>query len=101
MGASPSQVHRIEKGPGETRATLVAAMVMAVQGEPEDVIRLLADDTATEETGVEMARSRLGMRSEAAALTINLHPEIVNLAAQMTEFQLGKWVALGERLLGE
>lgn len=99
--ASSSQIHRIEEGPGETRASLVAAMAVAVEADPEDIIRLLADTNATEQVGIELARSRIKTRSGRPVLSPVIHPEIVDLASRMSEFQLGKWVALGERLLGE
>lgn len=97
--ASPSQVHRIEEGPGETRATLVAAMAVAVDADPEDVIRILADERITEEKGIELARVRIRSRSNGDVIAPVIHPEVIDLAAQMTEFQLGKWVALGERII--
>jgi transcriptional regulator with XRE-family HTH domain len=103
INVSSSQVHRIEEGPGETRATLVAAVSVAVQAAPEDIIRLLADANATDETGRELAKyrisSRLGIQS--TPIPTPVHPEITNLASKMTDFQLGKWVASGERILGE
>lgn len=103
ISISSSQVHRVEEGPGETRATLVAAVAVAVQADAEDVLKLLSDKNANEDTGRALAKSRISSRKGEAIETkaSEVHPEIVNLASKMTEFQLGKWVALGERLLGE
>ena len=98
--ASPSQIHRIEEGPGETRATLVAAMTVAVEADPEDVIRLLAADN-TAERGIELARVRIRNRSNSPVPAPVIHPEVVDLVSRMTEFQLGKWVALGEQIVKE
>jgi transcriptional regulator with XRE-family HTH domain len=98
-----SQIHRIEEGPGETRATVVAAVAIAVKAEPEDIVKLLADANATEQMGIDLAKLRISSRYGGPSLTslVNVHPEIVNISSKMTDFQLGKWVALGERLLGE
>lgn len=101
INVSSSQVHRIEEGPGETRASLVATVAIAVEADPEDVIKLLADSAATEQIGIEMAQSRIKNRGGALTSPQIIHPEIVNIASMMTEFQLGKWVSVGERLLEE
>lgn len=100
-GASSSQIYRIEEGQGETRATLVAAVAQVLNARPEDVISLLADNTATIEAGQKLAAALVSTRNGAATPKTPLHPEVVAIAAQMTEFQLGKWVAMGERLLDE
>jgi transcriptional regulator with XRE-family HTH domain len=103
IGVSSSQVHRIEEGPGETRATLVASVAIAVQAEPEDILKLLSDENATEDTGHNLAKSRIASRlgQQSASQHIIVRSEIANLASKMTDFQLGKWVALGERILSE
>jgi transcriptional regulator with XRE-family HTH domain len=103
INVSSSQIHRIEEGPGETRATLVASVAIAVQAEPEDIVKLLADASANEETGRALAKSRISIRLGTPTIqtTISVHPEITNIASKMTDFQLGKWVASGERILGE
>ncbi len=99
INVSSSQVHRIEEGPGETRASLVATVALAVEADPEDVIKLLADSNATEQIGIEMAQSRIKNRSGILPSPPIIHPEITNIALKMTEFQLGKWVSVGERMI--
>lgn len=100
-GASSSQMNRIENGQGETRATLVAAVVVALGADPEDVIRLLADEGATVETGRALVLKRLHQGGISQQNNVAVRPEISSLISQMTEFQLGRWVAMGERMIEE
>jgi len=103
INVSSSQVHRIEEGPGETRASLVAAMAVAVEADPEDVIKLLADKSSTEEVGLKTAQYRIKNRNHDISIppTLTVHPEIADIASKMTDFQLGKWVSAGQHILEE
>lgn len=99
---SSSQINRMEDAKGEVRASLMARIVLVLDANPVDIINLLADEKATEDSGQKLAETRYRQRSEASnGLPIAVRPEIVSLASQMSEFQLGKWVALGEKILKE
>jgi transcriptional regulator with XRE-family HTH domain len=100
VNAGSSQIFRIEKGQGETRATLVAAVAQELQADPNDVIALLADEQATPE----QARARVAALQSGTQISHPLpviRPEILALLRQMDDFQLGRWVAMGERIINE
>ena len=98
---SSSQISRLEDAGGEVRASLMARIIRALEANPDDVISLLVDDKASEDTGQRLAATWHERRLSAPQATRTVHPEILAIAMRMTEFQLGKWVALGERILKE
>jgi len=98
---SSSQINRLEDAKGEVRASLMASIVRALNASAEDVITLLVDSSATAESGQKLAMNWLEKRKAEPQTRHHVHPEILALASRMTEFQLGKWVAMGERLIDE
>lgn len=95
-----SQVHRIENAQGETRATLVAAVSQVLQADANDVIALLADDLATPEQARSKVEALLSGTQQSRSPPL-IRPEILALLRQMDDFQLGRWVAMGERIINE
>lgn len=99
---SSSQINRMEDAKGEVRASLMARIVLVLEANPVDVINLLADDKATDDAGQKLAEARYSQRSETLKESPTVvRSEILDIASRMSEFQLGKWVAFGERILGE
>lgn len=96
---SASQIFRIEEGKGESRASLVAGFTRAVNGGAEDVFSLLLNPHATADDGLNLAELRI-IRGD-QALPLLVHPEVASVASRLTDYDLGKWVALGERLIEE
>jgi hypothetical protein len=105
VGASDSLLLRIEDG-AETRGSLLAALIRALNADADDVVDLLNDPNATEEDGVRRADQRIQMLSKRQEVLspgqgTQIQGELQSLIARMTEYELGKWVILGERLVEE
>jgi transcriptional regulator with XRE-family HTH domain len=98
---SSSQINRIEEGKGETRASLMAAISRVLEASAEDLFSLLTEGSASEETGRRLAISWLDRRKGDKTAYRSIRPEIVELVARLSEFQLGRWVEMGERILEE
>lgn len=79
----------------------MARIIREVNANPDDVINLLVDEKASEEAGRKLAELWSNKHSNNNREIYTIHPEILEIAIRMSEFQLGKWVAMGERLLGE
>lgn len=65
LGTSSSQIERIEAGEIETRSSLLFAFVDAVQGNPEQVMKLVLDKHATAEQGKAVAEAWLSDKERA------------------------------------
>lgn len=101
--ASDSLLLRIEDG-AETRGSLLAAIIRALNADADDVVDLLLDDTAIAQDGINRANRRLEwLRQEALVATSKgnglIQADIQSLTERMTEYELGKWVILGEKLI--
>ena len=100
VGVGSAQIFRIEDGNSEPRATILAAVATVLGADSATVIDLLADTDATPDDGRILAEQLI--ISHPDDLTARkIRPEIALLASKMTDFQLGKWVAAGERILNE
>jgi hypothetical protein len=98
LNTSASLIFRIERGNGETRGTLLVGFIRLVNASPDEVINLLLDPNATAEEGERMARLRIEYLKGAAPPPPVVHPDILHLIEQMTPYDLGKWVAIGQRM---
>lgn len=101
LGTSPSQIFRIEEGKGETRGSLLAAFIRMVSGSAEDVVTLILDSRAGEEEGVRTANIWLEQHQEAPIYRSSIHPDVVDLAGRLSDYELGRWVAVGQRIIEE
>lgn len=79
---------------------LLALIVRTVDANPEDIIDLLLMEDAKDEIGIERAEEWIKKR-DAGNRSKDLHPDIVSLVARMSDYELGRWVSIGERLLEE
>lgn len=100
VGVGSAQIFRIEEGSVEPRAPILAAVSLSLGADPQTIMELLANEHATAEMGQSMAE-RLIIDNPDAINAGKIRTEVVQLATRMTEFQLGKWVAAGERILSE
>jgi transcriptional regulator with XRE-family HTH domain len=101
LSTSPSQVFRIEEGKGETRGSLLAAFIRNVNGSAEDVVNLLLNSRASAEEGVRAAEIWLGSQQPTHIYRSTVHPDVADLAGRLSDYELGRWVAFGQRLLDE
>ena len=100
VNTSDSQIIRIEQGQ-ETRGSLLAKIIKVLNANPEDVVNLLVSSDYTAEDGVYRAELWIEKRKPASNGQLVIHPDVQSLVARMTEYELGRWVALGERMLEE
>jgi transcriptional regulator with XRE-family HTH domain len=100
VNTSDSNLMRIEQGNQEAGSILVATIIRKLEANPIDVIDLLLLEDATEQDGIDRAEAWLEVRS-GKQQGGNLHPDIVKLASQMSDYELGRWVSMGERLIEE
>lgn len=66
VGTHESQIVRIEAGDQDSRGSLLLRIVAAVHGSADDVQRLAMDDTATADTGRELAERVLSHEQTAS-----------------------------------
>lgn len=100
VDTSDSQIIRIEQGQ-ETRGSLLARIIRVLEANPGDVIELLASSDYTVDDGVRLANIWIEKRKPNPENQLAIHPDVQNLISRMTEYELGRWVALGERMVEE
>lgn len=98
---SDSQIIRIEQGEQETRFSLLALIIRAVNAKADDVIDLLLSLDNTVIDGRQRAEHWIEQRRLKADRNVLPHPDVLNLLERLTDYELGRWVALGERLIEE
>lgn len=100
VGTSYSQIIRIESGQ-ETRGSLLAMIVKTLNASPDDVIDLLASSDYTNEDGIQRAEVWIEKRKPKSTAQNDIHPDILNVISRLTDFELGKLAAFGERMIEE
>jgi transcriptional regulator with XRE-family HTH domain len=100
INTSDSNLMRIEQGNQEAGGTLLATIIRKLDANPVDVIDLLLLEDATEQDGISKAENWIEARN-GKQQGRSLHPDIVKLASQMSDYELGRWVSIGERLIEE
>jgi len=100
VATSDSQIIRIEEGQ-ETRASLLARIIRVLQASPEDVIDLLTSPDYSGADGIKRAELWIEKRKPNTNGTIDVHPDVVNIVSRLTDYELGRWVSLGERIIEE
>lgn len=100
VGTSDSQIIRIEQGQ-ETRGSLIALIVKTLNASPDDIIDLLVSTDYTQEDGLNRAELWIEKRKPRVLVNNNIHPDILNVISQLTDFELGRLSAFGERMIEE
>jgi transcriptional regulator with XRE-family HTH domain len=100
VDTSDSQIIRIEQGQ-ETRGSLLAKIIKEIDANPDDVIELLISDEYIVEDGINRAKLWVEKRKPKSNGQVVIHPDVQTLVSRMTEYELGRWVALGERMIEE
>jgi transcriptional regulator with XRE-family HTH domain len=98
VNTSDSQVIRIEQGEQETRFSLLALIIRAVDANADDIIDLLLLPDNTSSDGILRADQWIQQRKPKKNGTLEPHPDVLSLLSRLTDYELGRWVALGERL---
>lgn len=77
LGVDSTTLWRIEEGKQEPSGQLLLNLVAAVRGSYEDVRRLMSDNSASDETGRQLAEYRLSAseRAQVRSFTDSLTPE--------------------------
>jgi transcriptional regulator with XRE-family HTH domain len=96
---SDSQIIRIEQEGLDTRVSLFFKIIHEVDANPDDVMELLLSPTSTVEDGRQMADLWITKRKQLSGEETSIHPDILDLVSQLTEYELGKWVMLGQRII--
>ena len=97
---SDSQIIRIEQGQ-ETRGSLLAKIVKVLDANPNDIIEMLVSDTFSDDDGRIRAELWIEKRKTKPYGQIEIHPDVLGLITQMGDYELGRWVLMGERMLEE
>jgi transcriptional regulator with XRE-family HTH domain len=100
VGTSDSQIIRIEQGQ-ETRGSLIAKIVKTLNASPDDVIDLLVFDDYTQDDGLRRAELWIDKRNPKTTMQQNIHPDILSVISRLTDFELGRLSAFGERMIEE
>lgn len=100
VDTSDSNMMRIEQGRQEAGGILLAQIIRKLDANPNDVIDLLLLEGAGAEEGNARAEEWIRIR-DGKSKTNTLHPDVLKIASQMTDYDLGRWVSFGERLLEE
>ena len=66
---------------------------------PDDVISIITNNSLTVDDAIKMANKWIEERKN--NVTVSVHPEIVRIASQMTDYELGLWVRDGEKILNQ
>jgi transcriptional regulator with XRE-family HTH domain len=97
---SDSQIIRIEEGL-DTRFSLLAMIVIAVNASIEDVLELSISETNIAEDGIRLAESLIERRKTKDNSSVSIHPDVARLLGSLTDYELGRWVLLGEQIIEE
>jgi transcriptional regulator with XRE-family HTH domain len=100
VNTSDSQIIRIEQGQ-ETRGSLLAMLVKTLNASPDDIIELLVSEKYAESDGISFAELWIEKRKPRDISSQEVHPDILNLISRLTDYELGRWVSLGERIIEE
>lgn len=101
VSTSDSQIIRIEQGDQETRFSLLASIIRTLDANANDVIDLLLAIDNTPADGIRRAELWLKEKSPPQTHIPNVHPDVLSLLDRLTEYELGRWVSLGERIIEE
>ncbi|MEI6181346.1 MAG: helix-turn-helix transcriptional regulator [Chloroflexales bacterium] len=96
---SDSQIIRIEQGQ-ETRFSLLATIIRIVEANADDVIDLILSESTIKD-GIERAELWIDKRKSKKNGITAIHPDVSRLIARMGDYELGRWVLMGERMLEE
>ena len=97
---SDSQIIRIEQGQ-ETRFSLLAVIIRVLEANADDVIDLILSYDSTVKDGVDRAELWIEKRKSNKKGVTTIHPDVLGLITQMGDYELGRWVLMGERMLEE
>lgn len=96
---SDSQIIRIEQGEQETRFSLIALIIRELDANPSDVIELMLSENATIEEAILRANSWIEIKKPKSEDRKEVHPDVISVVSRLTDYELGRWVAFGERLI--
>jgi transcriptional regulator with XRE-family HTH domain len=100
VDTSDSQIIRIEQGQ-ETRFSLLVMIVRTIGANIDDVIDLTLSPDNTVEDGLQCAELWIERRRSKTSEYPPLHPDVADLLLRLTDYELGRWVLLGERIIEE
>lgn len=100
LKTSSSLIFRVEQGQGETRGSILLGFTRLVEGSPDDIANLLLNPNASVEDGQTFAVRRVNQLASLAPEPTSVHPDILHLIEQLSPYDLGKWVVMGQNLLG-
>ena len=101
VNTSDSNMMRIEQGEQEPRGALLGMIVRKLNANADDLFDLLLSPDTEEQEGTARAEEWIKSRVASQNTAQGIHPDIRGLISKMSDYDLGKWVALGERLVEE
>lgn len=92
-GVNVSTLYRLERGKGYSpRSGFLFNLIDILGASVTHVYYLSLNPNATEADAINLAGPMRNERSK-------LHPDILSIAQQMTDYQLGQWVEMGRNLI--
>lgn len=76
-------------------------IIKVLHANPEDVIELLVSEGYSEDDGKIRAEEWIEKRKPKEQSHKDIHPDILSVITRMSEYELGRWVSLGERIIEE
>ena len=92
---------RIEQGDQEPRGALLGLIVRKLNANADDLFDLFLNSDIDEQEGIERAESWIDKRTTSKSKSQEMYPDIQGLISKMSDYDLGKWVSVGERMLEE
>lgn len=100
VSTSDTQIMRIEQGQ-ETRGSLLAMIIKTLNASPGDVIDLLSSEDYSSDDGTQRAELWIEKRKPQSLAQKDIHPDILSVISRLTDFELGRLAAFGERMIEE
>ena len=101
VNTSDSNMMRIEQGDQEPRGALLGLIVRKLNANADDLFDLFLNSDIDEQEGIERAESWIDKRTTSKSKSQEMYPDIQGLISKMSDYDLGKWVSVGERMLEE
>lgn len=101
VGTSDSNMMRIEQGDQEPKGALLGLIVRELNANVDELFDFFINEETEEQEGIRKAEEWIQNRSNTTSTTPDIHSDVHRLLNRMSEYELGRWVSMGERLIDE
>ena len=99
VNTSDSNMMRIEQGDQEPRGALLGLIVRKLNANADDLFDLYLSPDTEEQEGIDRAENWIRKGTTNQNTPQETHPDIQKLISKMSDYDLGKWVSVGERMI--